>query len=125
MSAPCLQTGHLKSGVISPAEGPNGELHVVTTVPILGVDDNELLKKAISYFVMWDPYRLNPIDNTEGAWYNVSEIAGSPVGIPAQIGHSGSWTYQDSALLADGYVQFIQSVDRNGAVSFDLTSYWK
>lgn len=110
-----------KLGIIPPAEEPSGQLHVVTTLPLTGVDNNELLKKAISYFVMWNP-------NT-GAWYSVSEIAGSPIGIPAQIGSdSDSWTYQDSLLLADGYVRFV-SESVNTLTEKELTAenpvYWK
>lgn len=78
----------------------SGKLHVVTTEPIDGTD-------SISYFVMWDP--------DAKIWYQVSEIAGAPVGIPAQIGgvleigENESWSYSDSEnSLADGVVRFVQ-----------------
>ena len=78
----------------------SGKLHVVTTEPVDGTD-------PISYFVMWDP--------DAKTWYQVSEIAGTPIGIPAQIGGvletggSESWSYSDSEnSLADGVVRFVQ-----------------
>lgn len=78
----------------------SGKLHVVTTEPVDGTE-------PISYFVMWNP-------DTK-IWYNVSEIAGAPVGVPAQIGGTlttggqENWTYADSEeMLADGAIRFVQ-----------------
>lgn len=89
-----------------------GQLFVVTT------SDSQ---NPISYFVMWNP--------NAGKWEIVSEIAGSPVGVPAQIGSdSDSWTYQDSLLLADGHVRFV--TEQVVALSEDELAaenpiYWK
>lgn len=90
-----------KDGMIDGAV--SGKLHVVTTDPI---DDNV---SPISYFVMWYP------DEGEGVWKMVSEIAGAPVGIPAQIGKDDDgtpttgWTYEDyEDVLADGALRFVQ-----------------
>lgn len=84
-----------------------GQLFVVTTS-----DENN----PISYFVMWNP-------DTQ-KWEIVSEIAGSPIGIPAQIGSDlDSWTYQDNKFFADGYVQFTQLFGNENTI--DLTSWWK
>lgn len=95
-----VYSGGIKDGEVT------GQLFVVTTS-----DENN----PISYFVMWNP-------DVE-KWEIVSEIAGSPVGVPAQIGHAGSWTYQDSLLLADGYVQFTQLFGNENTIN--LTSWWK
>lgn len=87
----------------------SGKLHVVTTEPIDGTD-------PISYFVMWDP--------DAKTWYQVSEIAGAPVGIPAQIGGvlktggSESWSYSDSEnSLADGVVRFVQLTENEQSLN--------
>lgn len=77
----------------------SGQLHVVTTEP---TDDTD----PISYFIMWDPDAQK--------WYQVSEIAGAPVGIPAQIGglvdENGNevWTYATNTVLADGVIRLVQ-----------------
>lgn len=78
----------------------SGKLHVVTTEPLDGSD-------PISYFVAWNP--------DAGTWYEVSEIAGAPVGVPVQIGGTlttggqENWTYADSEeVLADGAIRFVQ-----------------
>lgn len=70
----------------------SGKLHIVTTKSIGNAD-------PISYFIMWDP--------DAKTWYIVSEIAGAPIGVPAQIGSdTTSWTY--SSGLSDGYLQFVE-----------------
>lgn len=78
----------------------SGKLHVVTTEPLDGSD-------PISCFIAWNP--------DKGTWYKVSEIAGAPVGVPAQIGGTlttggqEKWTYADSEeMLADGAIRFVQ-----------------
>ena len=78
----------------------SGKLHVVTTEPL---DDSD----PISYFVAWNP--------DAGTWYAASEIAGAPVGVPAQIGGTlttggqENWTYADNEeMLADGAIRFVQ-----------------
>ena len=104
-------------GVVPFGEGDNlrevsGALHIVTTEPVDGTE-------PISYFVMWNP-------DTK-IWYNVSEIAGSPVGIPAQIGSDfTSWTYENVSLFADGNMQFIQYPNNEvESTSLTLNTPWR
>lgn len=87
-----------------------GQLFVVTTS-----DENN----PVSYFVMWNP-------NTQ-KWEIVSEIAGSPVGVPAQIGSDfTSWTYENVSLFADGNMQFIQYPNNEvESTSLTLNTPWK
>lgn len=116
----------------SPITGPDTEkiLEQFENTYPLGVKDGEVTgqlfvvttsdkNNPISYFVMWNP-------NTQ-KWEIVSEIAGSPVGIPAQIGSDfTSWTYENVSLFADGNMQFIQYPNNEvESTSLTLNTPWK
>ena len=116
----------------SPITGPDTEkiLEQFESTYPLGVKDGEVTGQLfvvttsdkdnpISYFVMWNP-------NTQ-KWEIVSEIAGSPVGIPAQIGSDfTSWTYENVSLFADGNMQFIQYPNNEvESTSLTLNTPWK
>lgn len=116
----------------SPITGPDTEkiLEQFESTYPLGVKDGEVTgqlfvvttsdkNNPVSYFVMWNP-------NTQ-KWEIVSEIAGSPVGIPAQIGSDfTSWTYENVSLFADGNMQFIQYPNNEvESTSLTLNTPWK
>lgn len=116
----------------SPITGPDTEkiLEQFESTYPLGVKDGEVTgqlfvvttsdkNNPVSYFVMWNP-------NTQ-KWEIVSEIAGSPVGIPAQIGSDfTSWTYENVSLFADGNMQFIQYPNNEvESTSLTLNTPWR